>query len=99
WDRAPLSNPTTGCSVVENVLRSLRCAETIEYDSAVDPFRLRVARVFLYHYLEQKRINIQKDPNLPDLLSQGKRISSVVVDVILEDMYGRYGKQVSLRVK
>ncbi|KAF1970591.1 hypothetical protein BU23DRAFT_570738 [Bimuria novae-zelandiae CBS 107.79] len=99
WDRVPLSNPTTGSSVVENVLRSLRCAETIEHDCAVDLFRLRAARILLYYYLEQKRIDLQEDPNLPNLLSQGKRISSVVVDVVLEDMYGRHGKQVSPRVK
>lgn len=32
WNRAPLSNPTTGSSVVESVLRSLRCAGTVEHD-------------------------------------------------------------------
>jgi hypothetical protein len=99
WDRAPLSNPLTGNSVVENVLRSLRCAETIGHEYAVDPFRLRVARILLYYYLEQKRIDIKGDPNLPNLLSQGKRISSVVVDIVLEDMYGHHGSQVSPRVK
>jgi hypothetical protein len=98
WYRAPLSNPTTGSSVVERMLKSLCCAETIEHDSAADPVRLRMARIFLYHYFEQKRIDIQKDKNLSNLLSQGKRISSVVLDVVLEDMYG-HGKQVSLRVR
>ncbi|KAF2174783.1 hypothetical protein K469DRAFT_458180, partial [Zopfia rhizophila CBS 207.26] len=88
WYRPPLSNPTTGSSIVERMLKSLRCAETVEHDSAVDPVRLRMARIFLYHYFEEKRINVQKDPNLPNLLSQGKDISSVVLDVILEDMYG-----------
>ncbi|KAF1979397.1 hypothetical protein BU23DRAFT_402650, partial [Bimuria novae-zelandiae CBS 107.79] len=99
WDRVPLSNPTTGSLVVKNVLRSLRCAETIKHDCAVDPFKLRAARILLYYYLEQKRIELQEDPNLPNLLSQGKRISSVVVNIVLEDMYGRHGKQVSPRVK
>ncbi|KAF2179325.1 hypothetical protein K469DRAFT_694041 [Zopfia rhizophila CBS 207.26] len=99
WYRLPLSNPTTDSSIVERMLNSLRCAETVEHDSAVDPVRLRMARIFLYHYFEEKRINVQKDPNLPNLLSQGRNISSVVLDVILEDMYGRHDKQVSLRVR
>ncbi|KAF1963995.1 hypothetical protein BU23DRAFT_576041 [Bimuria novae-zelandiae CBS 107.79] len=69
WDCVPLSNLTTGSLVVENVLRSLCCAETIKHDCAVDLFRLRAARILLYHYLEQKRIDLQEDPNLPNLLS------------------------------
>ncbi|KAF2177819.1 hypothetical protein K469DRAFT_719477, partial [Zopfia rhizophila CBS 207.26] len=84
WYRPPLSNPTTGSSVVERMLKSLRCAETVEHDSAVDPVRLRIVRVFLYHFFEKKRID-------------GKDISSVVLDVILEDMYDRHDKQVSLQ--
>ena len=80
------------------MLKSLRCAETIEYDSAVDPVRLRMARIFFYHYFEQKCIDIRKDPNLLNRLSQGKRISSVVLDVILEEMYGHHDQQVSVRV-
>lgn len=98
WYRPPLSNPTTGSSVVEKMLKSLRCAETVEHDSTVDPVRLRMARVFLYHYFEQKCIDVQKDPNLRNLLSQGKDMSSVL-DIILKDMYGRHDKQVGERVR
>ncbi|KAF1949652.1 hypothetical protein CC80DRAFT_362301, partial [Byssothecium circinans] len=87
WYRAPLDNPSTSSSVVERMLMSLRCAETIEHNYAVDLFRLRMARILLYHYLEQRCIDIQEDPKLPNLLSQGKMISSVVLDEVLEDMY------------
>ncbi|KAF1966827.1 hypothetical protein BU23DRAFT_661251, partial [Bimuria novae-zelandiae CBS 107.79] len=69
WDRVPLSNLTTSSSVVENVLRSLRCAKTIEHECAVDLFKLQAARILLYYYLEQKRIDLQEDLNLPNLLS------------------------------
>ena len=98
WYRPPLSNPTTGSSLVEKMLKSLCCAETIEHDSTVDPVRLRMARIFLYHYLEQKGLDLQKDPNLPNLLSRGKDISSIVMDITLEDMYGRHDKPLSPRV-
>ncbi|KAF2180775.1 hypothetical protein K469DRAFT_753136 [Zopfia rhizophila CBS 207.26] len=64
-----------------------------------DPVRLRMARIFLYHYFEQKRLDIQKDPDLANLLSQGKDRSSVVLDIILKDIYGRHDKQISLRVR
>ena len=84
---------------MENVLRSLRYAEIIGHDYAMDPFRLRVARIFLYHYLEQKRIDILNDPNRRRVLTQGKVISSIVLNVVLEDMYGRDGKQINLRIK
>ncbi|KAF2175078.1 hypothetical protein K469DRAFT_611955, partial [Zopfia rhizophila CBS 207.26] len=92
WYRPPLSNPTTGSSVVERMLKSLCYTKTVEYDSTVDLVRLRMARIFLYHYFEKKRIDVQKDPNLPNLLSQGKDISSVVLDVILEDIYSCHDK-------
>jgi hypothetical protein len=58
-----------------------------------------MARILLHHYFEQKCIDIQKDPNLPNLLSQGKRVSSVVLDVILEEMHSRHDQQVGLRVR
>ena len=55
------------------ILKSVHCAETVEHDSAVGPVRLRMARIFLYHYFEQKRIDVQKDPNLPNLLLEIRR--------------------------
>jgi hypothetical protein len=52
-----------------------------------------MARICLHHNFEQKGITIRKDPNLKNLLFQGKRMSSVVLDVIPEDTYGRYDQQ------
>lgn len=57
-----------------------------------------MARTFLYHYLEQKGLDLQKDPNLPNLLYQGKDISSIVIDITLEDMYGRHNIPLSPQV-
>ncbi|PVH90439.1 hypothetical protein DM02DRAFT_473227, partial [Periconia macrospinosa] len=64
WYRGPLINPSTGSSAVERMFKCLRCAETIKYESTVDAVRLRIARIFLHHYFEQKCIDIRKDPNL-----------------------------------
>ncbi|KAH7111263.1 hypothetical protein B0J11DRAFT_397221, partial [Dendryphion nanum] len=88
WYRSPLSNPTTGRSITERMLMSLHCAEAVEHDSVTDPVRLRIARVFLYHYFEQKRLSIDKNLNLVDRLFQGKDRASVAPDIILENMYG-----------
>lgn len=71
------------------MLRSLRCADAIESGSVVDPVRTRMAKIILYHHLEQKGLDMQKNPNVPNLYSRGKDIASVVMDMTLEDMYGR----------
>lgn len=68
------------------MFQSLRCAKILKCEFTIDPVRLRMARMFLYHYLEQKGLNIQKDPNFPYLLSQGKDIPSITIDVTLEAM-------------
>ena len=80
------------------MFESLRCAETIKCDSALDPVRLRMARICLHYYFEQKCITIPKDPTLAKLLSQGKWLSSDVLDVILAGMYDRYDQPVNLQV-
>ncbi|KAF2175753.1 hypothetical protein K469DRAFT_53257 [Zopfia rhizophila CBS 207.26] len=95
WSRLPLSNPTSGGSLTERMLKSLYCAETIEYDSVVDPVRLRMARILLHHHYEQKCIDLKKDPDLSSRLSQGKGIASVAKNAILEKIYGCHDKNLS----
>ncbi|KAF2179528.1 hypothetical protein K469DRAFT_595614 [Zopfia rhizophila CBS 207.26] len=95
WSRLPLSNPTSGGSLTERMLKSLHCAETIEYDSVVDPVRLRMARILLHHHYEQKCIDLKKDPDLSSRLSQGKGIASVAKNAILEKIYGCHDKNLS----
>ena len=88
WNRPQLSNPITSSNIAERIFDSLRCAEIIDYDSPIDPIRLRMARIFLYHYLEQQRLKLMKDQNLLSL-SRGKNISSTVLDLTLEAIYSR----------
>lgn len=49
WSRLPTGNPVTGMSLTEKIFKSLQCAETISADSLVEPIKLRMARVLLYH--------------------------------------------------
>jgi hypothetical protein len=88
WSRLPGENPTSKGSLTKRILRSLYCAETIEFESAVDPAKLRMARILLYHYHEQKCIDLSKDPEISNYLSQGKGIATVANDAIFEEIYG-----------
>ncbi|KAF2844114.1 hypothetical protein T440DRAFT_410812 [Plenodomus tracheiphilus IPT5] len=88
WSRLPEENPTSKGSLTERILKSLHCAETIEFESAIDPAKLRMARILLYHHFEQKCTDLRKDPKIASYLSQGKGIASVANDAILEEIYG-----------
>jgi len=98
WYRPSLGNPMTG-SLAERTLRSLRCAETTEEDTVVGPVRFRMARIFLYHYMEQKVLDIRTNRNMPNLRSRGKDMQSIVIDLTLDDIYGRNNESDSLPVR
>jgi hypothetical protein len=98
WHRHPLSNPITGSSLAERTLQSLRCAETIENDTIMDPVRLRIGRVLLYHYMEQRVHDIRNDRSLPKARSRGKDVRSTVIDLTLTDTYGHDDEPVSNEV-
>lgn len=97
WYRPLLSNPTTG-SIAEKTLKSLRCADATEEDTIVGPVRLRMARIFLYHYMEQKVLDIRTNCKMTNLRSRGKDVPSIVTDLILNDIYGCNNESVSLLV-
>ncbi|OAL49342.1 hypothetical protein IQ07DRAFT_600370 [Pyrenochaeta sp. DS3sAY3a] len=97
WSRSPLINPTHGDTTIEKLFNGLRCAEILEQSSAVDPVRLRVARVVLYHYYEQLCVDGRSDPILLSRRSRGRDTASVVTDKILEDMYSSRIDQVDSR--
>jgi hypothetical protein len=98
WYRPPLSNPMIG-SLAERKLKSLHCAETTEEDTIVGPVRLRMARIFLYHYMEQKVLDIRTNRSMPNLRSRGKDVPSIVIDLTLDDIYGCNNESVSLLVR
>jgi hypothetical protein len=87
WSRLPISNPTLKYPLTERMLTSLRCAEAIEFDSIVDPVKLRIARMLLHHYVEQLGIKLKKDRKSCNL-SAGKGVASVAKEVVLETIYG-----------
>jgi hypothetical protein len=88
WSRLPGENPASKGSLTKRILRSLQCAETIEFESAVDPAKLRMARILLYHHYEQKCIDLSKDPEISNYLSQGIGLATLANDAILEEIYG-----------
>ena len=87
WDRPPLTNPTSGEAAIEKLFNSSCCAEVLEQDSVLDPFRLRIARILLYHYYKQLCISSLSNPDLLSRRSRGRDTASIVMDKILEDIY------------
>jgi hypothetical protein len=68
----------------ERTLRSLQCAKTTKEDTIVGPVRLRMARVFLYYYIEQKVLYIQTNCSMLHLSALGKDVQSIVIDLTLD---------------
>jgi hypothetical protein len=95
WSRLPEENPTSKGSLMERILKGFYSAETIEFESAVDRVKLRMARVLLYHHYNQKCIDLTKDPKISSYLSQGKGIASVANDMILKEIYGCHDQNTS----
>ena len=80
------------------MLKSLQCAEAIEFDSIVDPVKLRIARMLLHHYFEQLCIKFKKDRRLCNL-SPGKGVASAAKDVVLKMIYGCREKNLALEIR
>jgi hypothetical protein len=87
WNRQPLSNPMCGQTRVEKLFNSVRCADILDRDSAVDPVRLRMARIILYHHHEQLCIDLPSNKQLRGQLSCGRDRASLAADVIIEALY------------
>ncbi|EOA90826.1 uncharacterized protein SETTUDRAFT_36328 [Exserohilum turcica Et28A] len=99
WSRLPTGNPVTGMSLTEKIFKSLQCAETISADSLVEPIKLRMARVLLYHQYEQKLIELRHNSSSPTRLSSGKGLASIAKSVILERIYGSQYKNLTAHAK
>jgi hypothetical protein len=98
WCRLPITNPTLKRPLTEKMLKSLYCAEAIEFDSIVDPVKLRIARMLLHHYFEQLCNEFKKDQKSCNL-SPGKGVASVAKDVVLETIYGCYEKTLTPEIR
>ena len=98
WSRLPISNPTFKRPLTERMLKSLRCAEAIEYDSIVDPVKLQIARMLLHHYFEQLCIEFKKDRKLCNL-SPGKGVASAAKELVLETIYSCHKKTLTLEIR
>lgn len=99
WSRLPTGNPVTGMSLIEKIFKSLQCAETIAADSLVEPIKLRMARVLLYHQYEQKLIELRHNSSSSTRLSSGKGLASIAKSVILERIYGSQYQNLTAQAK
>ncbi|KAF1352903.1 hypothetical protein EJ07DRAFT_135433, partial [Lizonia empirigonia] len=99
WSRLPTGNPVTGTSLTEKMLKSLQCVEVISADSLVEPIKLRMARVLLYHQYEHELMLLKHDSSLRIHLSSGKGLASVAKSVILERIYGLQYKSLTAQAR
>ncbi|KAF2804415.1 uncharacterized protein BDZ99DRAFT_362809, partial [Mytilinidion resinicola] len=86
WDRPSLTNPTQDGTITERLFKGFHYAEILEKGSVVDPVRLRVARIVLYHYYEQLCIDLRNNSNMLSQRSRGRNTASIATDKILEEM-------------
>ncbi|KAF2193605.1 hypothetical protein K469DRAFT_550888, partial [Zopfia rhizophila CBS 207.26] len=98
WYRLPLSNPTPDGTTTERLFKSFHCAELLEQGSSVDPVRLRIARIILYHYYEQLCVDSRSNPTILGRRSRGRDTASVATDRILESMYNSSKDQTNPRI-
>ncbi|EMD85649.1 hypothetical protein COCHEDRAFT_1118063, partial [Bipolaris maydis C5] len=99
WSRLPTRNPVTGMSLTEKIFKSLQCAKTISANSLVEPIKLRMARVLLYHQYKQKLIELRNNSSSPTRLSSGKGLASIAKSVILEKIYRSQYKNLTAQAK
>lgn len=95
WSRLPTGNPVIGMSLTEKIFKSLQCAEVISADSFIEPIKLRMARVLLYHQYEKKIVELRHYTSLPTRLASGKGLASVAKSFILERIYGTQYKSLT----
>jgi hypothetical protein len=87
WNRQPLSNSTSSQTRIEKLFNGVRCADVLERDLAVDPLRLRMARIIFYQHFEQLCIDLGSNEKLRGRLSPGRDRKSVATDAIVKDLY------------
>lgn len=87
WNRQPLNKPTHGQTRVEKLFDGVRCAQILKHDSVVDPVRLRMAKIILYHHFERLCIDLPSNKRLRAQLSRGRDRASVATDMIVRAVY------------
>jgi hypothetical protein len=76
-----------GRTRIEKLFNSVRCADILDRDLAVDPVRLRMARVILYHHYEQLCIDLPSNRHLRGQLACGRNRASLATDLIVGAVY------------
>jgi hypothetical protein len=87
WNRQSLSKPAHDQTRVERLFNGVCCADVLERDSVVDPVRLRMARIILYHHHEQLCVDLPNNKRLRGQLSCGRDRASIATDMIVKALY------------
>jgi len=87
WSHPVESNPTADGPLTEQLFKSFRCAELLQQRSAIDPLRLRVARVLLYWYYEQLLTDMCISLATSNRCQGGRSAASIATDQLLQKVY------------
>jgi hypothetical protein len=87
WYQPIVPDPTTNSSLTEKLFKSFCCTGILEQRSALDPIRLRIARILLYQYSEQLYKDSHSKQHILNRRSRGRDTTSAAIDQILEEMY------------
>jgi hypothetical protein len=74
-------------SLAERLIGSFRCAELLDQRVAIDPIRLRMARVLLCLCYQELCGEVGKKSELSHRRSRGRDNASVATDLLLEQLY------------
>lgn len=83
WYRRNIVPLIGACSKLDEAVHDFRRAEDLTHSSELERFRLRVARVLLYHSFERLCVDIQNELGTAETLLRGKGAASVAIDRLL----------------
>jgi hypothetical protein len=85
WHEPILASPPFDGTLNERLYKTFHYSDTIEQRSAVDPVRLRMARVLLYWYFGQLCTEIRN--NGSSRRSRGRDTASIALDTLFKEIY------------
>lgn len=77
---------------MEKPLSGFYCAKILEHSYVVDPVKLRISRVLLYHYFKRLYTDLQTNSSTSGQRPRGKTTASIATDQVLDKLYSAYNE-------
>ena len=93
WYFPAPGNPVAEGPILKNLLKGFCCAEILTRSSIIDPVRLRLSRVLLYHYFERLRIDLKTDSSTLGQRSRGKGTATFAKNKVLDGLHSAHDER------